>query len=101
MDRRQTRLWRALWERHAWLAVYFTFDSAERKLSRRYLPPAAANRASQQYRHYRRQFAVKTRVPVCRYDAFVKDAHGTNRPAYRKETTSRQCPPSSALARYR
>jgi hypothetical protein len=49
-------LWRAVWQRHVWLAAYFTFDLAERKLSRRYLPPAAARRAGQQYRHYRKQF---------------------------------------------
>ena len=49
-------LWRALWERHAWLAAYFTFDPEERKINRRYLPPTQANRASQQYRHYCRQF---------------------------------------------
>lgn len=36
---------RLLWERHAWLAAYFTVDLAERKLNRRYLPPTQANRA--------------------------------------------------------
>ena len=49
-------LWRALWQRHAWLAAYFTFDPAALELGRRYLPPIGARRASQQYRHYRRQF---------------------------------------------
>ena len=49
-------LWHALWERHAWLAAYFRFDSGERRLVRRYLPPEGACRAVQQYRHYRRHF---------------------------------------------
>jgi len=65
-----TSLWRALWHRHAWLAAYFTFDLAERKLSRRYLPPAAARRAGQQYRYYRKQFPEA--VPLLQVGRFFE-----------------------------
>ena len=65
-----TSLWRALWERHAWLAAYFTFDPAQCKLVRRYLPPAETRRASQQYRHYRRQFPEA--VPLLQVGRFFE-----------------------------
>jgi hypothetical protein len=51
-----TSLWRALWGRHTWLAAFFGFDPATRKLVRRYLPPSYARRAGEQYCYYRRQF---------------------------------------------
>jgi len=73
-----TSLWRALWQRHAWLAAYFTFDPGERQLTRRYLPPTEVRRASQQYRHYRRQFPEAVVLPqVGRFFEFYERRDAT------------------------
>ena len=49
---------------------FLSSDPAERNLVRRYLPPAEANRASQQYRHYRRQFPET--VPLLQVGRFFE-----------------------------
>jgi RNA-directed DNA polymerase len=49
-------LWHSLWQRYAFLAQYFDFDTAQWKLVRKYLVPSGLQQVRQQYRYFRWRF---------------------------------------------